>query len=59
MNKKLGKNKLTVKESKDTTGDKVRSEKNGLGEGRRKQETDAEDKTGKKVMICVIAKKLQ
>lgn len=34
--------------------------KYGMGEGRRKQETDTEDKTGKKkVMICVIAKKLQ
>lgn len=30
-----------------------------MGEGRRKQETDTEDKTGKKVMICVIAKKMQ
>lgn len=59
MNKKLGKNKLTVKESKDTTGEKVRRKKNGVGEGRRKQETDTEDKTGKKVMICVMAKKLQ
>lgn len=59
MNKKLRKNKLIVKESKDTTGKKVRSEKNGVGEGRRKQETYSEDKTGKKVMICVVAKKLQ
>lgn len=31
-----------------------------MGWGReRKQETGTEDKTGKKVMICVIAKKLQ
>lgn len=33
--------------------------KNGVREGRKKQETDAEDKTGKKVMVCLIAKKLQ
>lgn len=59
MNRILGKNRLTAKESKDITGKKVRSKKkkNGVGEGRRKQETDTEDKTGKKVMICVIAKK--
>lgn len=56
MNKKLQKkNNLTVKD----TIEKKSGVKNGVGEGRRKQETDTEDKTGKKVMICVIAKKMQ
>lgn len=36
-----------------------KEEKKKVGWGRKKQETDTEDKTGKKVMICLIAKKLQ